>query len=384
MKKKITIVTANRAEYGLLRYLILGLRKENDIELNIVVTGAHLSPEFGYTYKEIENENIEIDEKIEILMSSDTPSSITKSMGIAMIGFADYFNRKKPDSVILLGDRYEIMAVAIAAMNQRIPIFHIHGGETGAGTVDNMIRHAITKMSSLHFTSTENYRRRVIQLGENPTKVYNVGALGVENIKRMKLMTKEELEKDLNFKIDKKTILFTFHPLSFVVNMKEQINEVLTALNEIQDLRIIFTKCNADAGGRIVNKTIDEFVLNNQDRAVSFSSLGTLRYLSALKYIKAVVGNSSSGIIEAPSIGAYTLDIGDRQKGRIRGESVFHCEVNAKDIFHNLKLILSYEKKDYFINPYEKEGTSVDIIKILKANLYNGIQSDKDFFDIEV
>lgn len=382
MKKKISIVTANRAEYGLLRPLILGLKNEKNIELNIAVTGAHLSEEYGYTYKEIENDNIEVSEKIEILMNSDTPASISKSMGIAMMCFADYFYRVQPDTVILLGDRYEIMAVAIAAMNQRIPISHIHGGETGAGTVDNMIRHSISKMSSLHFTSTETYRKRVIQLGENPEKVYNVGALGVENIKKISLLSKEELEIELNFNIDNKTILITFHPLSFVEDMKAQFEELLSALDKMSDLRIIFTKSNADAGGKIINNMIDSFLDKNKHRAVSFSSLGTLKYLSTLKYIKAVVGNSSSGLIEAPSIGTYTLDIGARQRGRIRGDSVYHCEVNADDIVKNLKHIMEMEKKEFFNNPYDKERTSEEIIKVIKANLEKGIQLDKEFFDL--
>lgn len=383
MKNVISIVTANRAEYGLLRNLIIGLKEEKNIEVNLAVTGAHLSSEFGYTYKEIENDNIEINEKIEMLMSSDSPASTTKSMGIALMGFADYFHRIKPDTVILLGDRYEIMAVAIAAMNQRIPICHIHGGETGAGTVDNMIRHAISKMSTLHFTSTEAYRKRVVQLGEHPSKVYNVGALGVENIKKMELMSKDKLEENLNFILDNKTILVTFHPLSFVENVEEQFNELLRALDKLGDLRVIFTKANPDTGGRVINKMIDNFVEKNKHRAIVFFSLGTVRYLSALKYIKAVVGNSSSGIIEAPSIGTYTLDIGERQKGRIRGESVYNCEVNEDEIIEKLKLILNLEKKERFFNPYEKDETSKEIIKILKINLELGIQSDKDFFDLK-
>lgn len=383
MKKIVSIVTGNRAEYGLLRRLIMALKKEENIKVNVVITGAHLSSEFGYTYKEIENDNIKIDEKVEMLISSDTPSSITKSMGVALMGFADYFYKVKPDTVIILGDRYEMMSVAIAAMNQRIPISHLYGGETGAGTVDNMIRHAISKMSTLHFTSTEVYRKRVIQLGEHPSKVYNVGALGIENIKKIELMPKDELEENLNFKLDDKTILVTFHPLSFVENVEEQFNELLKALDKLKNLRIIFTKANPDAGGRVINKMIDDFVEKNSHRTAGFFSLGNVRYLSVLKYIKAVVGNSSSGIVEAPSIGVYTLDIGDRQKGRIRGESVYHCEVEENEIIEKLNYILNLEKKESFANPYEKNDTVKEIIKILKMNLERGLQSDKEFFDLK-
>lgn len=383
MKKKISVLTATRAEYGLLKPVIEKLNRIENFDVRVVATGAHLSPEFGFTYKEIEKDGIVIDEKIEILLSADTPSAISKSMGLAMIGFADYFKRLNPDLLVVLGDRYETLAVAAAAMNQRIPIAHLYGGEAGAGVVDNMVRNAVTKMSSLHFTSTEKYRKRVIQLGEHPSKVYNVGALGVENIKTTKLLSQEALEEMLDFKIDNKTVIFTYHPLSLYRDDEAQFGIILEALNTIDGIRIIFTRANADAGGRIINRMIDEFVNINKMKSKVFSSLGHLKYLSALKYVKAVVGNSSSGIIEAPSMGVYTLNIGDRQKGRVHGKSIINCPVDKDKITNNLIEILSYDKRPTLENPYEKENTSKNIVQIILDNLNKGIDSDKEFFDLE-
>lgn len=385
MKKKISILTATRAEYGLLKPIIKKLNLIEEFDVRVVVTGAHLSPEFGLTYREIEQDDIKIDEKIEILLSSDTPTSISKSMGLAMISFADYFEKLKPDLLIVLGDRYETLAVVTVAMNHRIPIAHLYGGETGAGTVDNMVRHAITKMSNLHFTATEEYRKRVIQLGEHPQKVYNVGALGVENIKKIELLDKEEIEKNLDFEINEKTVLVTYHPLSLHDGDGLQFSIILDALKKIDGIRIIFTKANADAGGRIINQMIDEFVSSNEVYSKAYTSLGALKYLSTLKYVKAVVGNSSSGIIEAPSIGTHTLNIGDRQKGRICGKSVIHCTMDEKEIYMKLTQILSnYNKKTKFENPYEKEDTSNNIVQIILNKLRSGCDVDKEFFDLEV
>lgn len=382
--KKISIMTATRAEYGLLKPIILKLMEVPEFDVRVVVTGAHLSPEFGLTYKEIEQDGIDIDEKIDILLSSDNPSSISKSMGLAMLSFADYFDRLKPDMLVVLGDRYELLAVASVAMNQRIPIAHLHGGEAGSGTVDNMVRHAISKLSTLHFTSTWEYKNRVIQLGENPCNVHNVGAVGVENINNMVLLSKDSLEKILNFKINDKTVLVTFHPLSLHEDSARlQCSILLKALGKIEGLRIIFTKANADVGGRIINQMIDEFVSENKDIAIAYSSLGALKYLSTLKYVKAVIGNSSSGIIEAPSIGTYTLDIGERQKGRIHGNSVFHCNIDVDEITNKINDILSYNKQKKFENPYEKENTSNNIVRIIKDNLTTGLDINKNFFDLE-
>lgn len=381
--KKICIVTGTRAEYGLLRPLIKRIKEDDELQLQLVATGMHLSPEFGLTYKEIESDGFIIDEKIEMLLSSDTAIGISKSMGLAMIGFADVFERLKPDMVVILGDRYEIFAAASVAMISRIPIAHIHGGETGAGTIDNMIRHAITKMSLLHFTSTEEYRKRVIQLGEQPNNVYNVGSLGVENIKELGLLSKEDLEKDLNFNIDDKTILFTFHPLSLEPDLvQQQFSEVLSAFNRVEEIKIIFTKCNSDTGGRIINEMIDKYVADNPGKAISFFSLGIIKYLSAVKYVKAVVGNSSSGIIEVPSLGTYTLNIGKRQEGRIQSDSIFNCDPVAEDVLEKLSLIIEKPKLSKVNNPYEKENTSMNIMKVIKERIFMDDFLEKKFYDV--
>lgn len=382
---KVCVVTGTRAEYGLLKPLIEIINSDTELELQLIVTGMHLSPEFGLTYKDIENDGFVINDKIEMLLSSDTSIGISKSMGLCMIGFADSLERLKPDLIILLGDRFEIYSAAIAAMVARIPIAHIHGGETGAGTIDNMIRHAITKMSSLHFTSTEAYRKRVIQLGEQPNHVFNVGSLGVENIKKIRLLSKDDLEKEISFYIDDNTILFTFHPLSLEPYLvKEQFNEILSAFNEIKDLRIIFTKSNADTGGRIINQMIDQYVSMNTTRSIAFSSLGTLKYLSAVKYVKVVVGNSSSGIIEVPSLGTYTLNIGKRQEGRIQCGSIINCKATKDDVFASLNLLLNKPKLEHVNNPYEKGNTAQNIVGIIKDSIKsNNNFSDKNFYDID-
>lgn len=384
MKRKICIVTGTRAEYGLLRPLIEKIDNDDELQLQLIVTGMHLSPEFGLTYKEIENDGYTINEKIEVLLSSDTPSGISKSMGLAMIGFSDVFERLKPDMVVLLGDRYEIFAVASAAMVAGVPIAHLYGGETGSGTIDNMLRHAITKFSRIHFTSTDFYRKRVIQLGENPGCVYNVGSLGVENIYNLKLMSKEELEKDINFIIDNKTILFTFHPLSLEPNLAQsQFREILSAFSRIENLKVIFTKCNSDTGGRIINEMIDEYVGDNRNTTISFYSLGTVRYLSAVKCVKAVVGNSSSGIVEVPSLGTYTLNIGKRQDGRIQSETIFNCEPIEKEVYEKLSMIIDIPNLSKTNNPYEKKDTSANIIKIIKEQLLINKFEEKKFYDID-
>lgn len=381
---KICIVTGSRADYGLLRPIISELKSKTNVELQIIATGMHLSQEFGLTYREIEKD-FKIDEKIEMLLSSDSKGAVSKSIGLGIIGFADAFSRLNPDAIILLGDRFEIFSAAISAMNQTIPIAHIHGGETGAGTIDNMIRHAITKMSSIHFVSTEKYRKRVIQLGESPESVYHVGAPGVENILKMDLMSKEDIEDALNFKIDEKTVLLTFHPLSLQEELvREQFECLLRSLSRIGGIRIIFTKANADTGGRIINEMIDQYVKQNETTSVAHASLGTLKYLSTLKYVKAVVGNSSSGIIEAPSLGTYTLDIGDRQKGRICGKSVIKCEIDEMAIVTKLRQIIDNKKYEYFENPYAKEDTSKNIVEILLKNVEEGFKRDKVFYDLEV
>jgi GDP/UDP-N,N'-diacetylbacillosamine 2-epimerase (hydrolysing) len=301
INKKISILTATRAEYGLLKPVILKLMAKPGFDVRVVATGMHLSPEFGLTYKDIESDGIPIDEKVEILLSSDTPTGISKTMGLAMMGFADYFARLEPDLLLVLGDRYETLAVCCVAMNQRIPIAHMYGGETTEGAVDESIRHAITKLSYLHFTSTEEYRKRVIQLGETPDRVFCVGAVGIENILQEQLLSKSELEESIGFVLDKPYAVITFHPVTLEGDSSgEQFQELLDVCSHHPEMKFIFSKANADAHGRIINQMIDGYVQEN-DNAVAFSSLGMVRYLSAVKYSAMVLGNSSSGLVEAPS-----------------------------------------------------------------------------------
>lgn len=384
--KKICIVTGTRAEYGLLKPIIDKVYRSGELELQLVVTGAHLSPEFGMTYREIEDDGYPICSKIEMLLSSDTSVGITKSMGVALIGFADFFGNHKPDMVIILGDRYEMLACASAALAAKIPIAHIGGGEKTEGAIDEAIRHSITKMSLLHFTATDEYRNRVIQLGEQPDMVYNVGALGVENIRNIKLLRKEELERQINFRFSAPTIMITYHPVTMeMMTSREQFANLLTAIDHHKDISIIFTKANADMDGRIINRMIDEYVEKNSDRCVVYTSLGQLKYLSALQFCDAVAGNSSSGLIEVPSFGIPTIDIGDRQRGRVAARSVIHCGYGVSEIDKALQTALSVEfrsKLREVRNPYEKEGTSCQITEIIKNTFHNGIEMKKKFYDI--
>jgi GDP/UDP-N,N'-diacetylbacillosamine 2-epimerase (hydrolysing) len=388
MKKIISILTATRAEYGLLKPIIAKLNTVDEFDVRIVATGAHLSPEFGLTYQEIEKDGFLIDEKIEILLSSDTPSSISKSMGLAMISFADYFEKLKPDLLVVLGDRYETLAVVTTAMNQRIPIVHLYGGETTEGAIDESIRHAITKMSYLHFTSTDEYRKRVIQLGEDPARVFNVGAIGIENILNEKLLSKKELENELNISLSKPYAVVTYHPVTLENNSSEkQIESLLEVCKEYKDLEFIFTKANADAEGRIINQYIDRYARENEN-IFAFTSLGMRNYLSALKYCKVVIGNSSSGIVEAPSFGIPTVNIGDRQKGRIQASSVINCEPNKESIRKALDLALSnefIEKAKKTVNPYGDGDTSNKVVEVIKDYLINDkINLKKKFYDCEM
>lgn len=386
--KRIGIMTGTRAEYGLLKPLMQEINKDNDLELYLIVSGMHLSPEFGMTYKEIEEDGFQINAKVEMLLSSDSPVGISKSIGLGIIGFADEFQRADLDMLILLGDRYEALSAAICAMVMRIPIAHLHGGELTEGAIDEGIRHSITKMSYLHFTSTEEYRRRVIQLGENPERVFYVGALGVENIKKINLMTKEELERSIRFEIDENTVIVTYHPVTLENNtVEEQFLNLLEVLDRNPKIRMIFTKANADTNGRIVNELIDKYAAQNSERACAFMSLGQKRYLSALKYCRIVIGNSSSGIIEAPSFGKPIINIGDRQKGRICADSVINCGYTQQEIQQAMETALTKEfenKASNCRNPYEKENTAANIISVIKDYLLNDkIKLKKGFYDIK-
>lgn len=386
--KRIGIMTGTRAEYGLLKSLMQEINKDNDLELYLIVSGMHLSPEFGMTYKEIEEDGFQINAKVEMLLSSDSPAGISKSIGLGVIGFADEFQRADLDMLILLGDRYEALSAAICALVMRIPIAHLHGGELTEGAIDEGIRHSITKMSYLHFTSTEQYRNRVIQLGENPERVFYVGALGVENIKKINLMTKEELERSIHFEIDENTVIVTYHPVTLENNtVEEQFLNLLEVLDRNPKIRMIFTKANADTNGRIVNELIDKYAAQNSERACAFVSLGQKRYLSALKYCRIVIGNSSSGIIEAPSFGKPIINIGDRQKGRICADSVINCGYTQQKIQQAMETALTKEfenKASNCRNPYEKENTAANIISVIKDYLLNDkIKLKKGFYDIK-
>lgn len=386
MKRKICIVTGSRAEFGVLSGLMQCIKEDEDLVLQIIATNMHLSPEFDLTYKEIEAAGFVISKKVEMLLSSDTATGIAKSVGLAFIGFADAYEDIKPDIIIVLGDRYEILAAVSTALFFKIPVVHISGGDITEGLIDEAIRHSITKMSHLHFTSTEEYRRRVIQLGEFPESVFNVGALGVENIRKMKFWNKKQLENDLKFQLAEINFLVTFHPVTLESNTaKKQFSELLDALSKFNYAKIIFTKSNSDTDGRIINSMIDEYVAFHSN-CVAFSSLGQLRYLSIMSLTQVVIGNSSSGIIETPSFGIPTLNIGDRQKGRVQATSVFNVSPDAEEIYSALIKLVNERSSQKILatkNPYEKKGTSIEIIRILKEKLAGNIILKKSFYNIE-
>ncbi len=385
-KRKICVVTGTRAEYGLLYWLMKEIEEDKDLQLQLIVTGMHLSPEFGLTYKEVDKE-FKIDKKIEMLLSSDTSIGISKSMGLAQISFAEAYDELKPDILVVLGDRYEIFSAVSSAMISRIPIAHLHGGETTEGAFDESIRHSITKMAHLHFTATDEYKNRVIQLGEHPNRVFNVGGIGIENIKRLKLLSKEEFEESIDFKLGKKNILVTFHPVTLENSTaKEQFQELLDAIDELKDTNIIFTKVNSDTDGRVINQMIDEYVAKNSQKSIGFTSLGQLRYLSALQFVDSVVGNSSSGLLEAPSFKIGTINIGDRQKGRIKADSIIDCEPNKSSIYQAFLKLYTKEFKNTLkdtINPYGNGCASKKIVETLKnVDLENILK--KSFYDIKL
>ena len=377
------MLTATRAEYGLLSPLIKKLREQPEFDTRVVVTGMHLSPEFGLTYKEIEADGVEIDRKMEMLISSDTPSAVTKSMGVALMSFADYFAETAPDALVVLGDRYEAFAVCIAAMNVRIPIFHIHGGEITEGAIDDAIRHCITKLSYLHFTSTEDYRKRVIQLGEEPDRVFNVGALGVENALNVEKMSQDELEKSIDWELGDSYAVLTFHPVTLDKQApEEQVKELLDAIDEFPQIRFLATKANADAGGHVINEMLSQYSKTHENMKL-VDSLGMKRYLSAVQYAKFVIGNSSSGLIEVPALGVPTIDIGDRQRGRTSGKTVVHCVTNSKEINKAIRKVLDggYSKSNELDNsPYGDGCTSNKIIEIIKRVFETDITNIKKIF----
>ncbi|PUZ21238.1 GDP/UDP-N,N'-diacetylbacillosamine 2-epimerase (hydrolysing) [Chitinophaga costaii] len=383
--KKICVVTGTRAEYGLLYWLMKVLKSTSGFTLQVVATGMHLSPEFGLTYRQIEADGFVIDKKVEMLLSSDTTIGINKSLGLGVIGMSEAFVALEPDLVILLGDRFEIFAAATAAMISRIPIAHCHGGEATEGVIDESIRHSITKMSHLHFTSNEVYRKRVIQLGESPDRVFNVGALGIENINRLKLLDQEQFEHSIGFVLGQKNVLVTFHPVTLEVSSAEsQFNALLMALDALQGVKMIFTKANADTDGRIINQLIDDYVSRNREKAIAFTSLGQLRYLSALQYMDVIIGNSSSGILEVPSFKKPTVNIGDRQLGRIKAMSVIDCEPDVVSISSAIRQAFDTGFRQSLQNmesPYGKGNPSEQIVEIIQNTPLN-ILLKKRFYDL--
>ena len=384
MNRRICVITGARAEYGLLRWIMEGIRETTGLELQLIVTGMHLSPEFGLTYREVEKDGFCIDRKVEMLLSSDTPAGVAKSMGLGLIGFGDALQELKPDVVVALGDRFEIFSAVSAAMVARIPVAHLHGGESTEGAVDEAIRHSISKMSHLHFVAAEEYRKRVIQLGEHPDRVFLVGGLGVDSIKKLKLLDRDELESSLGFKFGRKNLLVTFHPVTLEeATSAEQMSELLASLEMLEDTHLIFTMPNADTDGRVLFGLIEQFVANHP-AARSYTSLGQLRYLSCMKHVDGVVGNSSSGLLEAPSFRRGTINIGDRQRGRLKAESVIDCPPEREAITRAISQLYSEkfrEKLSTVRNPYGDGDASSLVVEVLKDFDLDGI-CKKEFYNL--
>jgi GDP/UDP-N,N'-diacetylbacillosamine 2-epimerase (hydrolysing) len=386
MSRKICVITGTRAEYGLLRWVMQGIKDDSELTLQIIATGMHLSPEFGLTYQAIEQDGFQIDRKVEMLTSSDTPVGIAKSMGLGLIGFADALYELQPDLIVVLGDRFEIFSAVSAALVARIPIAHLHGGETTEGAFDEALRHSITKMSHLHFVAAEAYRQRVIQLGEQPDHVFLVGGLGIDNINRLQLLDREALEASLDFKLGPKNLLITFHPVTLETETAtNQMEELLAALTALRDTHFIFTLPNADTNGRALIKRVEQFVAKHTN-ARAYTSLGQLRYLSCVAQIDGVVGNSSSGLTEVPSFKKGTINIGNRQQGRLQAESVINCEPNREYIAAALEVLYSsnFQASLYqVVNPYGEGGASEKVVDTLKHYVTDGIVKKK-FYDLSI
>lgn len=388
MKRKICIVTGTRAEYGIMSRLMKSLKEDSRVELQIIATNMHLSPEFGMTVNEIENDGFTVNKKVEMLLSSDTHVGTVKSMGLASIGFADAYAELSPDLIVILGDRYEMLSAASAALIFGIPVAHLYGGEITEGAYDDSIRHAITKLSYLHFTSTEEYRRRVIQMGESPDRVYWAGALGADNIANSAMMSLGDLENSLDFDLGDSFLLVTFHPVTKEPGQaQEQTEALLSALQRVIDKhKILFTLPNSDTDGRVITQMINDWTTINPDKACVVASLGRKRYYSALNHCTAVVGNSSSGLVEAPSFKKPTLNIGNRQKGRAQGNTVINCDATFRSIKDGLEKVLNpdfiSDVAENGINPYAKSGTLQTIHKVLVETPLP-FHATKQFYDIK-
>jgi GDP/UDP-N,N'-diacetylbacillosamine 2-epimerase (hydrolysing) len=384
MTRKVCVITGTRAEYGLMRWVMQSIKNDPDLMLQIIATGMHLSPEFGLTFHEIQKDGFRIDRFVEMLTSSDTPVGIAKSMGLGMIGFADALNELKPDLIVVLGDRFEIFSAVSTAMVARIPVAHIHGGETSQGAFDEAFRHSITKMSHLHFVAAEEYRQRVIQLGEHAERVILVGGLGVDNIKRLQLLDREALEISLDIKFKPRNLLITFHPVTLESSTAEdQMAELLIELGELKDTQLVFTLPNADNGGRALIQMVNKFVRLNPN-AHSFVSLGQLRYLSCVAQFDGVVGNSSSGLTEVPSFKKGAINIGDRQRGRLIAQSVINCEPTRESIKSALIKLYSADFQASLRdvkNPYGEGGASEKVVDAIKSFEVSGVVK-KSFYDL--
>ena len=384
-KRKICIVSGTRAEYGLLYWLMKSIKGDSRLELQVIVTGTHLSPEFGLTYKEIEKDGFTIVRKIEMLLSADSPSAISKSTGLGIIGFAEALNELEPDIVIVLGDRFEIFSAGVAAFFALVPIAHISGGEITAGAIDEAIRHSLTKMAWWHFVSADEYKNRVIQLGEDPKRVFNVGGLGVDAIKKAKLLSRKELMFKTGIQFGKKNLFITYHPVTLEKQTSEKhFQALLDVLEDLIDVYLIFTMPNADSGGRIIKQMIDEFVLDHFDRSIAFKSMGHLNYVSTMQFVDGVVGNSSSGLAEAPTFKIGTINIGDRQKGRLKAESVIDCEPTRESIRHAIDLLYSKDFQKMLpkvTNPYGK-GDAIEKVLCVLKNEPLPKELKKEFYDL--
>lgn len=383
--KKIAVFTGTRAEYGLLYWVMKDIDQDPELELQLLVSGSHLSPEFGETFRNIEKDGFKITERVEMLLSSDTSVGTVKSMGLGMIGYADALQRLQPDCLVLLGDRYEALAIAQAAFLMRIPVVHLHGGEKTEGAYDDCIRHAISKLSALHFTSTEEYRKRVIQLGEDPAHVHNVGAVGLDYLRRGrdKFMSVAQLSESLNFKLHSPFFLVTYHAATMADEPPAEVfGRILAALDAFEDHQVILTYPNADDGGRVIIRMLEDYVARNPVKAVAVQTLGQYRYLSAVEGADAVIGNSSSGIIEVPSLKTPTVNIGMRQAGRLASSAVLDCGISEEEILSAMRRAVAIKRSgEEHGNPYDQGGASERILKVLKEA--GSIGGAKSFHDID-
>ncbi len=385
--KRICVISGSRADYGLLYWTLTKLKDSSFFELQICVTGMHLSHEFGMTYKMIEKDGFKIDYKVETLISGDSGASVSKSVGLGIIGFTDVFEKLRPDLILVLGDRFEIFSAVSAGMALRIPIAHCHGGELSLGAIDDAMRHSITKMSHIHFVSTEDYSKRIVQLGEEKSRVFNVGALGIESLKKIKFKSKKQLKNELGINFLEKSFLITFHPETLNKKTSEsKFAEILKAVDKFENTTLIFTKPNADSEGRLLIDMIDNYILKNRFKSFCFKSLGQTNYLSTMSNVNLIIGNSSSGLIEAPYFKIPTINVGDRQKGRLYGESVINCKCNYKSIYESIKKGLNanfLESIKNSKNPYGNSNSSSKIINVLKNKNFKNL-INKPFVDIKI